>query len=165
MPSTVDLNPEPSVPEERAEKHLPPKSYADAAEEALHQRPIANHNKSDNSAYEGKGRDGAPASSITKVHEKTSLTKINGKNGAKKSSSANGPPPGILIEKYQDHKEPLTSVEVPQDWNEQLRLDKKEKPSKHRREVSDSLVSGRKAGAGWDKSRQAIRKLTHITLN
>lgn len=31
----MSLNPEPSQPDERAEHHLPPKSYADAAEEAL----------------------------------------------------------------------------------------------------------------------------------
>lgn len=49
-PPTAMLNPEPAAPEEREAQHLPPKSYADAAEEALEPQSHASHNDTDSVA-------------------------------------------------------------------------------------------------------------------
>lgn len=47
-PAAMSLNAEPAVPEEREAQHLPPKSYADAAEEAL--EPPSHVNGTDGAA-------------------------------------------------------------------------------------------------------------------
>ena len=41
-PAAMSLNSEPAVPEEREAQHLPPKSFADAAQEALEPQSHAN---------------------------------------------------------------------------------------------------------------------------
>jgi hypothetical protein len=61
----MSLNPETAAPEERAEQHLPPKSYADAAEEAL-QKPDAQSQSHANGTTEHPGTDGTVESSIEK---------------------------------------------------------------------------------------------------
>jgi hypothetical protein len=68
----MSLNPEPAAPEERAELHLPPKSYADAAEEALAPAPApASH-------VNGTGTDGAVEHSMHRLRTKMNDIKAAG---------------------------------------------------------------------------------------
>jgi 2-acylglycerol O-acyltransferase 2 len=76
----MSLNPEPAAPEERAEHLLPPKSYADAAEEAL-QKPEAQSHA--NGTTEHAGTDGTMERSIEKkpgtwLRYKANEVKANG---------------------------------------------------------------------------------------
>ncbi len=136
MATYAPLNPEPPKPEERKANHLAPKLYLDAAEENLDTEP-----KSDQSAptqYVGQGEDDAPRSPAKKVHKKSSSLRMNGKK--EKESSK------VIVERFQDHDgEHLTSVRLPYDHEKQKHI------SHHGRQPSE-LLSGRKAGKGWEKS-------------
>jgi hypothetical protein len=63
----MSLNPEPSAPEERDAQQLPPKSYADAAEEALEPESHANNHV-----------DGVAESHLPQAKETTNGIKPNG---------------------------------------------------------------------------------------
>ena len=65
-PAAMSLNPEPAAPEEREAKHLPPKSFANAAQEALEPQSHAN------------GTDGAAESTAQHDHVTTDGPKANG---------------------------------------------------------------------------------------
>jgi 2-acylglycerol O-acyltransferase 2 len=54
----MSLNPEPAAPEERADHNLPPKSYADAAEEALQKPEAQSHANGTDGTTEHAGSDG-----------------------------------------------------------------------------------------------------------
>lgn len=69
-PAAMSLNPEPAAPEEREAHNLPPKSFADAAQEAL--EPQSHANGTDSAAQHDKGAqhdghrnaDGLPANGV-----------------------------------------------------------------------------------------------------
>ncbi|KAJ4352700.1 diacylglycerol O-acyltransferase 1 [Ascochyta clinopodiicola] len=75
----MSLNPEPAAPEEREAQHLPPKSYADAAEEALEPPSHANgtngaaesHAHADNAEKEGTKTNGVGILRIVDVDNKS----------------------------------------------------------------------------------------------
>ncbi len=140
MATYAPLNPEPSLPEEREANHLPQKSYLDAAEENLHTDP-----KTEQTAptqYIGQGEDDAPRSPAKKVHKKSSSLRMNGKSKEKEGSR-------VIIERFQDKDgEHLTSVKLPYDHEKRKHI------SHHGRQPSE-LVSGRKAGKGWERSQYA----------
>ena len=138
------LNPEPSQPAERRENHLPPKSYADAAEEA-----IDNYMKNAHDipmAYEGNGEDDAPRSPVRKPrHTKSGSLHTN---GVRKDRSDRK----VVEEDLESSgRGSLTTVKLSQEYRESLRQAKKEKPAAEGSGVS-ALVSGRTAGAGWERS-------------
>ena len=134
MPASP-LNLEPSIPEEREEHHLPPKSYADAAEEGLE-----NGHSSGNSApemYAGQGEDAAPRSPRRNMHKKSGSLRMNGHTKDKSSN--------IIVERFQD-KDGEHLVSFGPGWDNE-----RNKPLAARRRNSE-LLSGRKAGARWEQS-------------
>ncbi|MCJ1471880.1 diacylglycerol O-acyltransferase 1 [Lambiella insularis] len=136
----AQLNPEPSQPKERAEQHLPPKSYVDAATENLDGETEKETESS--SQYFGEGEDDAPRSPLRKPHKRNGSVRVN---GLKNKSSAQS----VLVEKFQDRDgEHLTSVK-PLDFDESNEPNRKD-PAKPT--VAAELVSGRRAGAGWERS-------------
>ncbi|KAI9800615.1 MAG: diacylglycerol O-acyltransferase 1 [Piccolia ochrophora] len=124
--ATGPLNPEPSQPTERKKRQLPPKSYASAAYEDRN----------------GEGdADGKDAS--IKTEDRGDAVVTNGiKDGVE------------YAEQHNVNGQQLTSTKAPADYDESLRQGEKENPNRKQRR-SDSLVSGRQAGQGWDRS--AIR--------
>ncbi|KAF2645800.1 diacylglycerol O-acyltransferase 2 [Massarina eburnea CBS 473.64] len=136
------LNVEPSKADERAAKHLPPKSYAAAAEEAVDDKLV-------NGAH-----DVAP-----KPRALESKTNGNGKIQLHKPNGSIGRKHGEVIkedtdddyEVYEKHEESnghaLTSVKPQDGYEKEMRIDKR--PARRMSE----LKSGRRAGAGWHKSK------------
>ena len=139
---SAPLNAEPSLPDERKENQLPPKTYSDAAHEGL-----SSHGSFDSdtaSHYVGEGENDAPRSPARRSSKKNGSLRVNGMS--KKSSSQS-----LLVERYRDRSgERLTSVQS-DDFDEGLRQDEKEK-SPPKQSSSSELVSGRRAGAGWERS-------------
>jgi len=132
MAHPVPLNPEPSLPAEREEQYLPPKSYVDATEENL-----TNGSKSDQltpGVYAGQGEDFAPRSPRRNMHKKSGSLRVNGHAKDKKGA-------GVVIEKYQDRDgEHLVSLRP--GWNSEWQ----------KQRTNSELLSGRKAGARWEQS-------------
>lgn len=131
------LNPEPSQPEERAEHHLPPKSYADAVSEPT------DHNGNLN------GHDsGAANGSAHKPQTNGQTQQLDGdKVIYQKHVSTDGRTLLTSISPTEDHEESLRH-------NERIapREKKAGKTSKKRDARNDELASGRMAGAGWQTS-------------
>ena len=123
------LNPEPSLPLEREKKHLPPKTYEQAAEENLDM----DHAKSDPApeVYAGQGEDEAPRTPNRQMHKKSSSVRLNGSIKGKKDSQA-------IIERYSD-KDGEHLVSVRSGMNRPRR-------------TNSELVSGKKAGERWTQS-------------
>ncbi|PSN65323.1 diacylglycerol O-acyltransferas-like protein 2B [Corynespora cassiicola Philippines] len=156
----MPLNPEPSAPEDREAQHLAPKSYADAAEEALHQQSRVdgttegttdakqhsqhqNHD-ADQLQFEGAGQDETPKSPARGSHRRNGSNKSNGSIGQKHTDMPNGD----IYEKHQDgNGKPLTSVKPAVQFEKPHRTDGK--PMRRNSE----LKSGRQAGAGWHRSK------------
>ncbi|KAF2793859.1 DAGAT-domain-containing protein [Melanomma pulvis-pyrius CBS 109.77] len=171
MSHTADDAAEPSQPEEREALALPPKSYAEAAEEALNGEshheatdgtkekkaknignlqtngkiriPSGRQDK-EQTELEGAGQDNSPKSP-TRGHRRKVSLKLNGSAGRKQGEHlSNGT------------KEPLTSVKLDKDDDDdddddQTVARRKEGTPKKRR--GSSLKSGRQAGASWQKSK------------
>ena len=139
----MSLNPEPSAPEERAEQHLPPKSYADAAEEALESDPQSHANgidgtmenagqKIEGSFHEANGNDHGINSASEEdqtSHEglgqdgtpKSPTAKghrrmsSRGSHGASTQAQADQPPKEMLESKPNGNGDALTTVKPRQD--------------------------------------------------
>lgn len=136
MATAATLNPEPSLPSERQEHHLPPKSYADAAVEDL--GPEANQDNTFKALYAGQGEDDAPRKPQRNMHKKTGSLRVNGFSKSKRE-------PHVMIERFED-KDGEHLVSITSAWDS-----KRGEPSVARR--NSELVSGRKAGARWEQSR------------
>ena len=136
MATAATLNPEPSLPSERQEHHLPPKSYADAAVEDMN--PEANQDNTFQALYAGQGEDDAPRKPQRNMHKKTGSLRVNGFSKSKRE-------PHIMIERFED-KDGEHLVSITPAWDS-----KRGEPSVARR--NSELVSGRKAGARWEQSR------------
>lgn len=120
---TGALNAEPSLPQVREMQNLPQKLYADTADYPLQTAP---------EQYIGQGEDNLPRTPRKKSHKKPLPRLIGDHNGeileplARKESSS------LVIEELQDKDgEHLTTL---------------------KRNDTIELVSGRKAGAGWERS-------------
>ncbi|KAH7072656.1 diacylglycerol O-acyltransferase 2A [Paraphoma chrysanthemicola] len=165
----MSLNPEPAAPEERAELDLPPKSYADAAEEALQPASHANGTDGtvddtkkrlrskidqvkanglsitaggDTESLEGIGQDASPKSPTAKGHRRKSSRSSQGSVGRKHGEQMGAD----VFEKHSNgHGDALISVKPPQELERDRRTDLKRRNSE--------LKSGRQAGAGWAKSK------------
>lgn len=142
-PPSAPLNSEPSQPAERKENRLPPKSYADAVEQNLDDDDQAEDRVP--MQYIGNGIDDAPRSPMRKAHKRNGSLRVNGVKKEKEDKNT-------LVEKFQDRDgERLTTVGFSKAYEEALRQDEKEKPIIKQSE-GHALVSGRKAGAGWERS-------------
>ncbi|KAF2737895.1 DAGAT-domain-containing protein [Polyplosphaeria fusca] len=167
----MSLNAEPSVPEEREAHHLPPKSYAEAAEEAIHDASHVNgidgaHERraekianiqtngkikipaeADQEQYEGAGQDSSPKSPTVKSHRRKVSHKSNGSVDRKQ----NGNVENDVYEKHENHNgQPLLSVKPPQELEDSHRKDKRSTQAQAQKK---ELKSGRQAGAGWQQSK------------
>ena len=134
------LNAEPSRPHEREEQHLLPKTYVDAAVENLNGDDEKEKNAP--SQYIGQGEDDAPRSPLRKPHKRNGSLRVNGLRNKTSAQS-------LLVEKFQDRDgEHLTSIN-PLDSEDSGQQTQK---SPSRRTGGGELVSGRRAGAGWERS-------------
>ncbi|KAL2046020.1 hypothetical protein N7G274_001467 [Stereocaulon virgatum] len=137
--ATALLNSEPSLPAERQHQHLPPKSYADAAEENLDTIPKHDQESQESQElYAGKGEDEAPRTPRRNMHKKSWSMRLNGHIKESKS-------PNVLIESFEE-KDGQHLVSIQTGWDST-----NGKPSVAR--CNSELVSGRKAGARWEQSR------------
>ena len=120
------LNPEPSLPAEREKNELPPKSYVDAAEENLSQ--LSKNTTNHAAQYTGQGEDDAPRSPRKKTHKKGGSGRMNGHQPPQRKNTFT-----LEVEEFEDKDgEHLTTL---------------------KRNDTIELVSGRQAGAGWEKSK------------
>lgn len=169
----MSLNPEPAAPEERAAQDLPPKSYADAAEEALEPASQANQtdgtledtgkrlrrkiaevktngiqtppDEDDMESLEGMGQDETPRSPTVKGHRRVGSRSSHGSLGRKHGEQIQTE----LLEKRQNgNGEPLASLKPSPEFKEVERTDLKRRNSE--------LKSGRQAGAGWATSKYVL---------
>jgi 2-acylglycerol O-acyltransferase 2 len=158
----MSLNSEPSAPEERAAHDLPPKSYADAAEEALESgphshangngktdevKPNGTHVASDEeqTSHEGVGLDGSPKSPTARGHRR-----VSSRSSRRSSNHMNDTqPPKDMFESHTNgNGNALTTVKPSQE----LELPPKNRRVDRKRRDSE-LTAGRQAGAGWSKSK------------
>jgi 2-acylglycerol O-acyltransferase 2 len=134
------LNPEPSQPEERKQQGLAPKGYVEATE----QFP-GSESEQETGQYIGQGEDETVRSPARKTQKRNGSIKINGIQYKRSDTH-------LLVEDFQDKSgEKLTSTK-PYDFAKALELAESEKKPTPRHKKEDSLVSGRKAGAGWERS-------------
>lgn len=138
----VPLGVEPSQPDERAEKHLPPKSYADAI--------TTNENGGTNGSLAPLPKQSGPRNDSNG----TSLL-----NGDKRQLDENKV---IFQKRASQNGEPvLTSVKPDDSYEESLKHNKEiapretQKPETKQKKQDppkSQLRSGRRAGAGWQTS-------------
>ncbi|KAH7132494.1 diacylglycerol acyltransferase-domain-containing protein [Dendryphion nanum] len=163
------LNPEPSAPEDREANHLPPKSYVEAAEEALEApstRPSSSHASDDTAEHNkheeprqhktnSKHSNGRISISTAEDREQyegegqdnspKSPTRGHKRKVSQKSNGSIGrnegqQPDYDIFKKHQNADgHPLTSAKP---------------PSKYENRAQDQqLTTGREAGAGWHTSK------------
>lgn len=120
--AVANLNAEPPLPQERKNQNLAQKSDADA----VHHTQIAPEQ------YIGQGEDNLPRTPKKKSHKKGISRLIVDHNGDTLEPLAGKEISSVVIEEYQDNDgELLTTL---------------------RRNDTVELVSGRRAGAGWERS-------------
>ncbi|KAL8718310.1 MAG: hypothetical protein Q9225_004539 [Loekoesia sp. 1 TL-2023] len=134
MAPSVPIEGEPSQPAEREKQHLPPKSYADAAE---HEPDKVNGiENTPPTQFVGRGEAEAQRSAPFSQprHRKSGSLRVNGASKEPKASN-------LVVEEFQDKDgKQLTTTK--------LTFDDKTKPQRTQTE----LVSGRRAGARWERS-------------
>ena len=156
----ASLNAETSQPQERADQHLPQKSYADAVTIPEEQQ--------ENGAAAG-------ASSTDKVEVKSSETagNVNGFSPANGSIEKSRLDDKVVYEKYtNDRGDHLTSVKPDESYEKGLQHDReiakrdnKEKAVQPEKQGQTSqLRSGRLAGAGWERSAYVLDSLSATVL-
>ena len=161
------------------------KSWADMAEEGVNtaKHPVIDlHAGEGHEAHEngeeftGQGRNESPKSpaQMQRPHKRTSSLRSNKSTSPMMtvSEGSNGQQQKLVYEKFEspDGKQ-LTSVKPDDSYEEALRTDEKEAPKKQEqpKNSKDELVSGRRAGAGWESSAYVtsssivhLPSLTHI---
>jgi 2-acylglycerol O-acyltransferase 2 len=175
----MSLNTEPSQPEERAAHDLPPKSYAEAAEEALEQSH-ANHTDgtservadkikdiktngrisipadSDQQQFEGAGLDTSPKSP-TRTHRRKVSLKSNGSIGRKHGEHIRNDAPEIQGDGNNNanvngngNGNGHALTTVNKPSSKPANRPANAKPLARR---DSTLQAGRRAGAGWSQSK------------
>ncbi len=195
--ATVPLNAETSQPQERAEHHLPQKSYADAVadyEGADARAPAdagANGHLQDSSSMGTAGNtNGFPPREIgadKPIENKTDNPSKNTTDESTKNVTTKQLDEDKLVyEKYVDDRGThLTSVKTDEAYSKGLNHDREtapleeekskimQAPRKHdpdRKQEKIQLASGRRAGAGWERSAYAYpiyctyQELTRVVL-
>ncbi|MCJ1366543.1 diacylglycerol O-acyltransferase 1 [Acarospora aff. strigata] len=141
--ASAALNRNTPHPEESNEYYLQPRSNIAPIEELLNGDDYI-----ENAApteYTGSGEDAAPRSSVRKVHSRNGSLRVNGVRKEKINQS-------LILEDFQNKDgEHLMGVAPEESIMDSLRLGEKEMP-RARGGGSHELVSGRRAGAGWEQS-------------
>jgi 2-acylglycerol O-acyltransferase 2 len=138
------LSSEPSQPDERAEHNLPPKSYAAAANPDLNGQ---------NYAPDGPaaGFNGGAA-----VNGSVQPAEANGERNKQSLDESK-----VIYEKHINiNGEVLTSIKPSEDYEASLKHNrqttphekKQNRPTKRQDLTQGELASGRRAGAGWERS-------------
>lgn len=176
----MSLNPEPAAPEERAEHHLPPKSFADAAKEALEPESHENQNDAaseqngrrlkeqiddlkttgiqtppddEKQSLEGVGQDATPRSPTIKGHRRVGSRGSQGSLGRRSGDQVQSE----LVEKHDSgNGHSLASLQPPKGQDKDARTDLKRRNSE--------LKTGREAGAGWAKSKYVWATCPFVTI-
>lgn len=132
---SIPLSAEPSLPTERAEHDLPPKSYATALTEPeeQHTAPAPNGNNGVN--FDSSKQNGSAV--------KTNLRGADDKK--------------VIYEKHINGSgELITSVKPHENYEEALRHNEeaapRDKVKNKKQDPGSGLSSGRQAAAGWDQS-------------
>lgn len=168
------LNPEPADPQERAEQHLAPKSYADAAQEAVDVSSNQNGSAAEENKYQNSNgassqhnnANGNKGHGNTQEVEDARLPRKSSRdtNVGKKLENNQ-----IVFEKYSNGDgSTLTSVKPDPGYDESLRHNEEialrsREPSQRRksRKAQDipkpQLQSGRRPGARWEQSAYVAR--------
>lgn len=171
--STADptvLNPEPADPQERAEHNLPPKSYADSVSQSTQQNGAVDDpgalNAEPADPQERAEHNLPPKSYADSVVRSPSAQNgdVSGKaNGTIHNKTVNGGPKELeddklVYEKYTSRggETSLTSIKVDEEHHQSLKHSEKTAPWDNKKvkkqDTPKELASGRKAGAGWEKS-------------
>jgi 2-acylglycerol O-acyltransferase 2 len=145
------------------------KSWADMAEEGVNTaahpvidlHPGEGHEAHENGEeFTGQGRNESPKSpaQLNRPHKRTSSIRSAKSTSPMMtvSEGTDGHQKKLVYEKFEspDGKQ-LTSVKPDDSYEEALRVDEKEAPQKKEQQPKaskDELVSGRRAGAGWESS-------------
>jgi len=147
MSAVVDapLNPEPSQPQERATQHLPPKSYAEAITEGT---------KSEAGEIIPKEDGDVPSNEVS------GSTQPNTVNGSAEGNGLRRNTDNLII--YDKHisqdGEKLTSIMPDERYEQAIKQHAGSAPeqkggSRKKQDASGAqLASGRRAGAGWQRS-------------
>lgn len=182
-PTQGALNPEPADPQERADHHLPPKTYAGAvSEDPPSASPVngtTSPQASDNTSSNGTiSHSLNPEPADPQERASQHLPPKSYAASVSQTSEQNGhadEPPSVVITKSdlqpshkeklvnegytsQDGRDSLTSLKVGEQHQKSLRHSQRTaSPAKHknhqkRKEAPEELASGRKAGAGWERS-------------
>ena len=154
----MSLSVEPSNPSERDSRHLPQKSYADAVLEELPARtrgdrpalkndsdediPIIKPLQDGYSSPRGQKNDGTPS---TVSHESTTPTSRTMEKDVR--------PNGVQTQVSKDEGS-IVIVEnyVDAQGDHLMSIKPAEEDDKEEKAIRAELVSGRKAGAGWERS-------------
>ena len=129
------LNPEPADAETRQAYGLSPKSYENAAKEALQNGSAETHNDIhvNGNAHKAPQEEEQPGDTLNKVTP--ALANLYSDS---------------VLEKEMDG---LTSIKEPNGYYIALQQDEKERPSPNQNEPhKDELIHGRKAGQPWHES-------------
>lgn len=134
----------------------PGKSYADAALDGTNGNGDTKVEIVTNGAdeYSGQGMDESPRTPIVrKTHKRVSSRASQGSLNRKKSPSGDEGPPKLIYESFgNDESKQLISVKPHDAFENSPKEEEKEKAQHDRSSSRDDLVSGRRAGAGWEKS-------------
>lgn len=158
---SAPLNPEPSRPEERMENNLAPKSYATAVEEG----PTDFNGAAPVPELKGTAPEpsyaevAAPDDSSTATAKTHSPAESDSSSRTSRASTTTdsqikfSDDAKLVYERFQTPDgELLTSVKPADNYEENLKHSQKLRGS-HKQDVSGTeLVSGRRAGAGWERS-------------
>ena len=144
MATAATLNQEPFLPAEPKQQHLSPNSYVDAAGGNVD--TFSQNGRPPPELYSGQGEDATPRSPRRTSHKKSTSLKTNGISKEKKDGQ-------VVVERYED-KDGEHLVSIRQAWDRG-----KGKQMAARR--NSELVSGRKAGAGWEQSQYGDLQFRH----
>ncbi len=136
MATVATLNQEPALPAEpKQQQHRSPTPYVDAVEGNVD--TFSHNGRPPPEFYSGQGEDAAPRSPRRTLHKKSGSLRTNGVSKEKKDGQ-------VVVERYED-KDGEHLVSIRQAWDRG-----KGKSTATRR--NSELVSGRRAGAGWEQS-------------
>jgi len=159
------LNPEPADPEHRAHNHLPSKSYADAAHEAVDsdstQKAKGKHGKhvngnADHRDHRDSNGDSGPSTSKLPHNTSTGKRLDEDKVQFEKYSNGNGialtsVKPDPSYEENLKHNEEI-AVRSRDPSRGSSSRSKQKTTSSQQDPTKSQLKTGRQAGAGWEKS-------------
>jgi 2-acylglycerol O-acyltransferase 2 len=139
------LNPEPSQPQERVTQHLPPKSYAEAAVEGTESgaRELPSEENGD-----------VPSNDASDTKHPNAVNGSAKENGLRHNIDGR-----VLYDKHiSQNGEKLTSIKPDESYEQALKhhadsASKQMGRSGKKQDANDAkLASGRRAGAGWQRS-------------